>query len=107
MKLEKKKIKDTGKIVTGKTPLTSNQDFFGGEYLFVTPTGLDFNNYFIYNTNTTISELGKSKYKNQFLPPNSVMYTCIGNTIGKIALNKTECLTNQQILDSTHKCNSF
>ena len=97
MKLEKKKIKDTGKIVTGKTPLTSNQDFFGGEYLFVTPTGLDFNNYFIYNTNTTISELGKSKYKNQFLPPNSVMYTCIGNTIGKIALNKTECLTNQQI----------
>ena len=97
MKLEKKTIKNTGRVVTGKTPLTSNHDFFGGEYLFVTPTDLDFNNYYIYNTNTTISELGKSKYTNQFLPPNSVMYTCIGNTIGKIALNKLECLTNQQI----------
>lgn len=97
MKWERKKIKDTGKIVTGKTPPTGNKDFFDGEYLFVTPTDLDFNNYYIYQTKTTISEVGKSRHVNQFLPANSVMYTCIGNTIGKIALNKNDCLTNQQI----------
>lgn len=97
MKWESKKIKDTGKIVTGKTPPTGNRDFFSGEYLFVTPTDLDFHNYYIHQTKTTISEVGKSRHVNQFLPANSVMYTCIGNTIGKIALNKNECLTNQQI----------
>lgn len=97
MRWESKKIKDTGKIVTGKTPPTGNRDFFDGEYLFVTPTDLDFHNYYICQTKTTISEVGKSRHANQFLPANSVMYTCIGNTIGKIALNKNECLTNQQI----------
>jgi len=97
MKWAKMKIRDTGRIVTGKTPPTGNRDFFDGDYLFVTPTDLDFHNYYIYQTKTTISEVGKSRHINQFLPANSVMYTCIGNTIGKIGLNKNECLTNQQI----------
>lgn len=97
MKWEEYKIKELGRVVTGKTPSTSQREFFGGNYLFVTPSDLNFNHYFVRNTNTTISEVGKEKHENQFLPPNSIMFTCIGNTIGKIAINQETCLTNQQI----------
>lgn len=97
MKWEKKHIIDFGKVVTGKTPPTSERKYFDGPYMFVTPTDLNFNHYRIYVTKTTITEEGRKKHRNQFLPPNSVLYTCIGNTIGKIAINPMWCLTNQQI----------
>jgi type I restriction enzyme S subunit len=96
MKLLKTKIGSLGRVVTGKTPPTANRDLYGDNYLFVTPTDLLDKTYFIYNTKQNVSELGKQKHKNQVLPPNSIMYTCIAS-VGKIGLNKDECLTNQQI----------
>jgi len=33
----------------------------------------------------------------RLLPKNSVLVTCIGSDMGKVALNKIECVTNQQI----------
>ncbi|MDD4099543.1 MAG: restriction endonuclease subunit S [Candidatus Cloacimonetes bacterium] len=97
MNWEQKKISNTGMVVTGKTPPTAHKEYYGGDYLFVTPTDLDHNNYYVKKTNSTISDIGKEVMRKQFLPPNSVMFTCIGNTIGKIAINHQECLTNQQI----------
>lgn len=94
---EEKKIKDFGRVITGKTPPTANRNYFNGDYLFVTPTDLEFLNYFIEKTETSVTELARKKFKNQFLPPFSVSYTCIGNTIGKACLNRTPILTNQQV----------
>ncbi|MDG6026637.1 MAG: restriction endonuclease subunit S [Candidatus Brocadia sp.] len=91
------KIKDLGKIITGKTPCTNNRSFFDGEFQFVTPTDITFDNYYCRKTETTVTEAAKQKHRNQFIPPDSIMVTCIGSTIGKCALSSKECLTNQQI----------
>ena len=90
-------VGDFGKIVTGKTPSTKVPEFFDGEYQFVTPTDLDFGNYYCSGTDRTVSEKSKEKFKNQFIPQDSIMFTCIGNTIGKCGVASSDCLTNQQI----------
>lgn len=92
-----KRIGDLGEVVTGKTPSTANRAYYNGKYLFVTPSDLDYLHYYCKETEGTVTELAREKHKNQFIPKDSVMFTCIGNTIGKCALSSIECLTNQQI----------
>lgn len=92
-----KLLSEIGDIKTGGTPKTSIKKYYGDDYLFVTPSDLNFNNYYIYETERGISKFGKENYASKFIPPFSIIYTCIGNTTGKIALNKSECMTNQQI----------
>ncbi len=94
---EVRKIKEVGKVITGKTPSSKNPEYFGDGILFVTPT--DFKNYNknIFDAERRISSLGEQKHKNQILPTNSIIVTCIGSDMGKIAITKVKCLTNQQI----------
>ena len=97
MDLAPKRISQLGRVVTGKTPPTSRQEFFGGEYLFVTPTDLEYDHYYCRATERTVTEEAKAALPNQFIPADAVMFTCIGATIGKCAIAPAECLTNQQI----------
>lgn len=97
MNLAPKRICQLGRVVTGKTPPTARQEFFGGEYLFVTPTDLDYNHYYCRTTERTVTEDAKRALPSQFIPADAVMFTCIGATIGKCGIAPTECLTNQQI----------
>lgn len=97
MKWQEIRVDSLGKVVTGKTPSTKVTEFFDGEYMFVTPTDLDFMHYYCHSTETTVTEEAKNKHKNMFIPENSIMFTCIGNTIGKCAISSAPCLTNQQI----------
>lgn len=91
------KIESLGRIVTGKTPDTNVSSYFDGEFQFVTPSDLSFKHYFCRKTEKTVTEEAKEKHKNQFIPAGSVMFTCIGNTIGKCAIASEDSLTNQQI----------
>jgi len=84
-------------VVTGKTPSTSRQEFFGGNYLFVTPSDLEYDHYYCRTTERSVTEEAKSALPNQFIPADAVMFTCIGATIGKCGIAPAECLTNQQI----------
>lgn len=97
MSWAEKRISELGEIVTGKTPSTKVAEFFGGEYPFVTPSDIEYGHYYARNTETTVTELAKSKHRNQFVPKESVLFTCIGNTMGKCAIAAQECMTNQQI----------
>ncbi len=90
-------ISDLGRIVTGKTPSTKNPAFFDGDYQFVTPSDLDWETYYCQSTERTVTEDAKKSYPNQFIPSDSVMVTCIGNTMGKCGISSGDCLTNQQI----------
>lgn len=86
-----------GRIVTGKTPATSNPAYFDGPYPFVTPSDLEWKTYYCKLTERTVNDEAKKAHGNQFIPADSVMVTCIGNTIGKCAISSCESLTNQQI----------
>lgn len=91
------RVESLGRIVTGKTPNTKIASYFDGEFQFVTPSDLGFKHYFCRKTETTVTEEAKEKHINQFIPAGSVMFTCIGNTIGKCAIASEDSLTNQQI----------
>ena len=91
---EVKKIEEIAKVITGSTPKTSDSENYGGTKLFVSPADISENRY-IRETDKTLSEKGFSK--SRIIPKNSILFVCIGSTIGKIAQNKIECTTNQQI----------
>ena len=97
MSWAERKINELGDIVTGKTPSTKVPEYFGGEYPFVTPSDIDYGHYYVRITETTVTEKAKNKHKNQFIPKDAVLFTCIGNTMGKCAIASQECISNQQI----------
>ena len=86
-----------GKAVTGKTPSTKNSDYWGEEISFITPT--DFKYYGKYSTfsDRSLSIAGMEKVKNSVLPKDSILVTCIGSDMGKVAIVQNQCVTNQQI----------
>jgi type I restriction enzyme S subunit len=102
---EVKSVKDFGETITGKTPSKKFPEHFGKDMPFVTPT--DFKNYgkHILNANRSISKLGIEKHKRNVIPANSIIVTCIGSDMGKVAISKTSCLTNQQI--NSLKCKNY
>lgn len=93
MSFELRKIKEVGKVFTGKTPSKAVEDYFGGEIPFVTPTELD-KEQFVFSAQQTLTEKGAEQIK--LLPKNSVMVCCIGS-LGKIGIAGCELATNQQI----------
>lgn len=95
-KMSKIKIGSLGNTVTGKTPSSNFPNDFGTEYMFVTPSD-SFDQKYIVSTERYLSNEGASKLSKKLLPPNSIMVTCIGSAMGKVAMNKTSCVTNQQI----------
>ena len=91
---EPKAIGQLGEIVTGSTPSTAKSEYYGGDRHFVSPADIS-DNRFIEKTKTTLTELGFLETRP--IKANSILFVCIGSTIGKIAQNKQECATNQQI----------
>jgi len=91
---EVKKLGEAGEIITGSTPPTENQSYYGDRYPFVSPEDIQENKYII-DTNKKLSEEGM-KIQRKILPE-SICVVCIGSTIGKVAITTTLCSTNQQI----------
>ena len=95
MELYKKRISDLGRIVTGKTPRTSNAENYGGEIPFLTPSD-DLSGKFAPKTVKTITELGLSEVRNCLLPSKSVCVSCIGSDLGKVVITNEPTVSNQQ-----------
>lgn len=93
------RVKDYGFVQTGKTPPTAESDVFFESgtklhYPFITPGDLG-NLKHVSTSERYVTEKGiRYSYK---LPTNTVCVVCIGSTIGKIGITKTEACTNQQI----------
>lgn len=93
---EVKSLKQIGKVITGKTPSSTNPEDFGKEFPFVTPS--DFiGKKVIIDSSRKLSLIGKKRLKNKVNPKNTVLVTCIGSDMGKVSLCYDECITNQQI----------
>lgn len=98
---KKVKLKDIGDIVTGKTPSTKNENYYGGEYLFITPRDMlgDKN---IISTERTLSEEGIISVSKQVLKGSSICVSCIGSDMGKVIITDNGGVTNQQINSITN-----
>ena len=88
------KIRDIGKIVTGKTPPTKNKELWDGEYPFYCIP--DFKTKYIDSTEKSLSAKGIESLKNNLIPKNTIMVSCIG-TVGEVGISLSEGVSNQQI----------
>jgi type I restriction enzyme S subunit len=86
-------FREVAEVVTGSTPSTIRDDFFGGEIPFVTPTELK-GGIPVTKTPVTLTELGAKQVR--VIPENSIMVCCIGS-LGKVGIAGTRLATNQQI----------
>jgi len=92
-------IESVGDIVTGGTPSKEENEYWGGDFVWI--TAQDFKEKYIYNSVLKLTKRGKEK--SRIIPKNSVLVTCIAS-IGLNGINKIECATNQQI--NSIICNS-
>lgn len=90
------KLNQMGKIVTGKTPPTSDPDNFGGPIPFVTPSDMA-GERSIECTSRTLSAVGAKKVGSSFVASPAVAVSCIGSDMGKAALVNRPFVSNQQI----------
>src|SRR5690625_5383846 len=87
-----KRLGETGKVITGKTPSTKDASLWNGEILFITTTDIQENQK---NQLVTKQTIVRNKKLN-ILPEGSIAYTCIAS-IGKMSITAKESVTNQQI----------
>ena len=88
-------IGDLGKIVTGKTPSTKNENLWNGNIPFVTPADLQKTKH-IFSTERTVSQEGLTAVRGQVLPSGAICVSCIGN-LGYTAMTTQVSVSNQQI----------
>lgn len=91
----RKQIFELGKIITGKTPDTSKKIYYDGNIPFVKIPDMH-NCIYTMATESTLTKLGADKQKNNYIPKNSIMVSCIG-TVGLVNISSELCQTNQQI----------
>jgi type I restriction enzyme S subunit len=91
---QKKKLGEIGKVITGKTPSTSKKENYGGSIPFITIP--DMHNGIYPDSSLFLSDIGANSQRGKFIPPNSLMVSCIG-TAGLVCISKENCQTNQQI----------
>jgi type I restriction enzyme S subunit len=91
---EDQSVGDFGKVVTGSTPSTAQPAFYGGGIPFVSPADIS-DLRFVDQTKTTLTPEGFEETRP--VRAGSVLFVCIGSTIGKVAQSVHDCATNQQI----------
>lgn len=87
-------LRNIAEVKTGNTPPTKDKDNYGDSFFFVSPADLGKQKY-ITNTEKKLTTKGFSLSR-QF-PVNSILFTCIGSTIGKSGIAKQFLTSNQQI----------
>lgn len=92
---KKQRISSLGEIITGKTPSTANEQYYGGNILFVKIPDMH-NCVYPIKTEVTLTVEGANTQKNKFIPKNSIMVSCIA-TVGLVNIAVEPCQTNQQI----------
>ena len=92
---KKQKISEFGDIITGKTPSTSKEQYYGGSIPFIKIPDMHGCVYPI-TTEATLTTEGANTQKNKFIPKNGIMVSCIA-TVGLVNIAIEHCQTNQQI----------
>jgi len=88
---------EIGRVITGKTPSMNNPEYWGDFLDFITPTDIKTDFKYLQNINRGLSNSGAVAFRRMVVPKKSVIVTCIGSDMGKVIVNKEDCVTNQQI----------
>ena len=91
---EVKTLREIAKIATGNTPPTQQAANYGDEFLFVSPVDLGEAKY-ITHTEKRLSKTGFAISRR--FPKDTILFVCIGSTIGKTGIAPIELTSNQQI----------
>ena len=92
---KKYRISEIGKVVTGKTPSTEKEEYYGKEIPFVKIPDM-YNGIYSIVTETSLTKEGADTQKSKYIPANSIMVSCIA-TVGLVNISVDVCQTNQQI----------
>ena len=87
-------IKNIGEVVSGSTPKTTNESYWGGENKWITPAELSSNTYVITKTDRYLTDEGVKSCSLRKLPKDTVLLTSRA-PIGKVAIAGTEMYCNQ------------
>ena len=91
---EIKRLRELAILATGNTPPTNDAANYGDEFLFVSPVDLGRTKHIA----TTEKKLSKKGFAiSRRFPKDSILFVCIGSTIGKCGLAPVELTSNQQI----------
>lgn len=93
---EVRKIKQVARIVTGKTPSEESNQDWGNDLMFITPTDCLVGKKYVSSSARKLSQEGIKNFASIIVPKDSVLVSCIAS-IGKVAVNSENTLTNQQI----------
>lgn len=88
-------ISEVGKVITGKTPSTTQEENFGVDIPFIKTPDM-YKAPYVIETNQYLSKKGAETQSNKYLPKNSLVISCIGSA-GEYALVASPSQTNQQI----------
>lgn len=93
---EVKCLCDIGEIISGGTPSTKNEEYYGGEISWITPKDLSgYDRKFISKGERSITELGLQKSSAKLLPKGTVLFSSRA-PIGYVAIAGKEVCTNQR-----------
>jgi len=99
---EVKTFSDVADVVKGNTPKTSNDDYYGGDFVWVTPDDLssmyDRGEKYISDSARKLTKEGLNSTSVDIVPSPSVMFTSRSYGIGKTAICDVPAATNQGII---------
>ena len=95
--VEWKRLGEIARIVTGRTPKSSDKAAWGDEVDFVTPSDIKDGMRTITCPNRRLSAAGALTMSKVQIPGGSLLVTCIGADMGKTVINANDCIPNQQI----------
>lgn len=90
-------IGDLGTIITGKTPPTTNKNYYGDYAVFIKPTDISEQSKYTYETEEMYSKLAAEKYESSLIPKGAICVPCIGTIGTKMTMAPCHCYTNQSI----------
>lgn len=90
-------IGNLGTIITGKTPPTTNKNYYGDYAVFIKPTDISENSKYTYETEEMYSQLAAEKYESSKVPKGAICVPCIGTIGTKMTMTHCDCYTNQSI----------
>ena len=90
-------IGDLGTIITGKTPPTTNKNYYGDYAVFIKPTDISEQSKYTYETEEMYSKLAAEKYASSLVPKGAICVPCIGTIGTKMTMTHCDCYTNQSI----------